>query len=186
MANIDYGLGTTNIDTTTGIRYGVISQHSLAEWFFDEFEAQYGEPHCPECGEVVGYVSDIDYNDTDYTKYRQHGCDDLVCHTCKHTIDSAYCFPDEPIGHELKDEEYHAIDCLDSDVMILRSPYYTYAPFCSPCVPGAGNLDDAMPDWCEPHGVKTYCFGHDYFEDHKAPYKVFRVADDTEVLPCAE
>lgn len=32
---IDYGLGQSNIDKETGIRFGVISQHSLhPEWMF--------------------------------------------------------------------------------------------------------------------------------------------------------
>lgn len=30
-------------------------------------------------------------------------------------------------------------------------------------------------------GVKTYALGSDWFEDGKAPYRVFKVEDDTEV-----
>jgi hypothetical protein len=55
--------------------------------------------------------------------------------------------------------------------MVLKSPYYTYANYCSPCVPGAGNLDDIVEG-----EVKTYCFGHDWFEEEKAPYPVYSVA----------
>jgi hypothetical protein len=69
------------------------------------------------------------------------------------------------------------VDCLDSDILILKSPFYTFAPFCSPCVPGAGCLD--TPDL---EGVKTYCFGHGWFEEQIAPYPVFRVSDDRRVI----
>ncbi len=230
---IDYGLGRTNIDTATRIRYGVISQHSLASWFYDEYEPVYGEPHCPKCGYAsvdASTLSAEQLNTTDEEYEQGSGCTDYACHNCRYTFDSSEAFPDEPIGHELKTSEYTAIDCLDSDVMLLKSPYYTYAPFCSPCVPGAGNLDDAWMggavrieetvdrqfmvlvngfQWggeydtagagnatfeteseaihtfaSEQHvGAKTYCFSHDYFEDGKAPYRVFRVEDDSEVMP---
>jgi hypothetical protein len=76
--------------------------------------------------------------------------------------------------------------------MLLRSPYYTYAQFCSPCVPGAGNLDAAvdiedtsvLQEGID--GVKTYAFGHDWFEDGKAPYVVYRVDDGSIVEPEGE
>lgn len=188
MANIDYGMGRTNIDTETGIRYGVISQHSLASWFYDEWEAEYGEPTCPECGDSVADTGG--HGNDKYDQYI-HGCADYVCHTCKHTLDSSDVFPEEPIGHHLDTGGYKAIDCLDSDVMLIASPFYTYAPFCSPCVPGAGDLNAAIPAITaghdtadlQPRGAKTYCFNHDWFEDGKAPYRVFRIADDTEEFP---
>jgi transposase-like protein len=179
-AGIDYGLGRTNIDTATGIRYGVISQHSLASWFYDEWEADYGDPTCPECGCSVADTSG--HGDDEYKQYTDHGCADYVCHTCKHTLDSSDVYPEYPIGHELKDRDYHAVDCLDSDVMILASPYYTYAQFCSPCVPGACNLDSALEPALGMNANRAYCFGHDYFEE-QAPYRVFRVADNSEVFP---
>lgn len=191
---LDYGLGKTNIDTATGIRYGVISQHSLADWFHDEFESDYGDPTCPVCGNEVGdtsanHADGLSYDDTDYTKYASHGCDDYVCHTCKHTLDTSDVWPEEPIGWHLDVQGIRAVDCLDSDVMVLVSPYYTYAPFCSPCVPGAGNLDSSPLPLRESEYqvrsegyVKTYCFDHTWFSNHIAPYRVFRVSDDTEVF----
>lgn len=131
-AGIDYGMGRTNIDTASGIRYGVISQHSVGSQLYDEQE--------------FDYPKDAD-EDT------------------------------EPIGWHIEDGEYAMTDCLDSDVMVLKSPYYTFACYCSPCVPGAGNLDSA-----DPQGVKTYCLGHDWFEDGAAPYPVYRV-DTNELVP---
>lgn len=79
----------------------------------------------------------------------------------------------EPIGLEYDKEGYKIIDCLDSDLMIIKSPYYTYAQYCSPCVPGAGNLDNPMH---KNAGIKTYCLGLDWFdEDSPCPYPVYSV-----------
>jgi hypothetical protein len=91
--------------------------------------------------------------------------------------EDSYCDCD-PVGWSYEGEGYKLIDCLDTDIMVLESPFYTFAQFCSPCVPGAGNLDHAMPD-----GVKCYCLGHDWFEDGKAPYPVYRVSDNYIVNP---
>jgi hypothetical protein len=42
---IDYGLGTTNRNPATGIRYGVIHARELPYW--DEAEPNYGDATCP-------------------------------------------------------------------------------------------------------------------------------------------
>lgn len=183
-AGIDYGLGKTNIDTATGIRYGVISMYDISQAWCNSSEAEYGSPHCPKCGEVVGEASGIEYDDTDYEQYHG-GCADWVCHECKHTLDAGDVTPDEPLGFTYDGDGYRAESCLDSDVIVTLSPYYTYGPFCSPCVPGAVNLNSALPPGDkEPGrvGVRAYCFGHDWFDDGKTPYRVFRVSDDTEVF----
>ena len=175
---IDYGLGTTNIDKTTGIRFGVISQHSIMPECFDYFEQDYGTPHCPECGNNVnGTNEDGDFDNIDADNYQSHGCNDYYCETCNHYLDSSVVFSEESLGQSYDRDGYQITDCLDSDLFILKSPYYTFAQFCSPCVPGAGNLDNPMPE-----GIKTYCLGHDWFEDGKAPYPVYSVADDSEVI----
>lgn len=173
---IDYGMGRTNRDPENGIRYGVISQNSIAADAFDlDMEPDYGEPHCPECGNEIADATED--NRSFYGQFMDHGCADYACDHCQLTIDSSDCFPEEPIGWTYtRDQNYSIQNCLDSDLMILKSPFYTFAQFCSPCVPGAGNLDSPMPE-----GIKTYCFGHDWFEEGKAPYPVYRVADDSPV-----
>ena len=50
-AGIDYGHGQTNIDTKTGIRYGVISQMNILDAWCEESEPYYGKfALCPHCG----------------------------------------------------------------------------------------------------------------------------------------
>lgn len=174
IQGIDYGLGRTNIDHATGIRYGCISQHSVEQAWTDSSEADSGEPTCPKCG-----ADAVEYDSAKHDGWRpsNNSSPDYACETCQYVFDG-----DEPQGYVLDDGEYVARDCLDSDILIIKSPYYTYAPFCSPCVPGAGNLD-AAGDLIVA-GLKNYprvyCFGHEWFEG-KAPYRVFRVSDNTEV-----
>ncbi len=187
---IDYGLGRTNIDHETGIRYGCISANGdvLQAWA-DSSEADYGEPLCPRCQKSAdtpdkfgeSFVNGVP---DDYTE-EKHESAEYVCVDCKHFFGGESAFGDDPIGFYLNDSEYCAQSCLDSDILITKSPYYTYAPFCSPCVPGAGCLDetDGLPE----SGVKAYCFGHDWFEtaegDQHAPYVVYSVETGKIVEP---
>ena len=199
-AGIDYGLGRTNVDVATGIRYGVISSHTIGQFWYEEAEADYGDPTCPECGNTAR-SADTEPSTEEYEQYKR-GCTDYACDTCKHTFDSQWAFPDEAIGYSYTQDGYNLTSCLDSDVMVLKSEYFTYAQYCSPCVPGAGNLDTELipeagqdPDRpivdvkayhsaAEEAGYpRAYCLDHSWFEEGKAPYRVFRVSDGTEVLP---
>lgn len=171
---LDYSLGQSNVDKETGIHFGVISVHDVCQAWYDSADSDYGDPHCPECeGEV------IDPCDPSVTEEDWNEGKDWVCPTCKKSFWSEDCYPEDPLGWSLDDGEYKAVDCLDTDVMVLSSPYFTYCQFCSPCVPGAGNLNGPMLGCM---GVKTYCFGHDWFEDG-APYPVYRVDTGEVVLP---
>ena len=174
---IDYsGTGATcNRDADTGIRYGVISTHSLTEWFWDSVENDYGDATCPECGNPAVDTCAAEIQAVDWAE-EQNG--EWACTACEKVFESDNAFSDEALGWSIDDGEYKVCNCLDSDAMILKSPFYTFAQFCSPCVPGAGNLDNPCED-----GAKSYCFGHDWFDGDRAPYTVYRVADGTIVEP---
>jgi hypothetical protein len=149
------------------------------------------------CGNEVITADDVSkYQDEDtdedapsdwpnYNTWRKYPASDYACVTCRHMLDSDEVYGDEPAGYRLTDSDYDASDCLDSDVIITSSPFYTFGPFCSPCVPGAVNLDSATGDDYETP-VRAYCFGHEWFEGNRAPYRVFRVSDNTEVFPNAK
>lgn len=150
-AGIDYGRGMTNIDNKTGIRYGVINQHEVLQVWADSSEANYGKPEeaeCPECGTPF------------ICKKKTEWGDEIECVKCGEmfTIE----IPDgyEPLSFYIDDQKYSAECGEDGDIFITKSPYYTYARFCSPCAPGAGYLMNASE-----YGVKTYCFGHSWFEE---------------------
>jgi hypothetical protein len=178
-AGIDYGLGQYNKDKETGIRYGVISQHSVPLEYQDDFEQDYGKPTCPKCGNPVITVEEFDakYPDVEL-ETSDYGCADFACKDCAVMLDSSEVYSEESQGFTYDKDGYQLTDCLDADIFVLKSPYYTHAQFCSPCVPGAGNLDSECAD-----GPKTYCLGHEWFEDGVAPYKVYKVGLDSEVLP---
>jgi hypothetical protein len=79
----------------------------------------------------------------------------------------------EADGHKI-------IKCLNYDLMIIKSPFYTFAPECSPCVPCAGNIDDINPN--REYSKKTYCLDESFYdEENKPKVKIFEVATDKEV-----
>lgn len=157
---IDYSHGKANFDPVTGIHFGVIPLHALSDFAHESFEAEYGAPYCPECGNTV--LDDDDRCDKDY-----------YCPKCAASFYSDHCTPDNPLGFVLEDKDYTATHGEDCDIFITRSPYYTHAQFCSPCAPGAGYLLNP----CE-NGPKVYCFDLDWFDaDHKCPYPIYQVSD---------
>lgn len=181
-AGIDYSMGQSNYDKSNGIHYGVISQNEVLQSWADSSEAEYGLPHCPHCGNEADTLDSFGEtfadgipNDWDST---QHECDEFACANCQKVFGSESAFGDEPIGFYINDEEYTAHCSDDGDIFITRSPYYTHSQFCSPCAPGAGYLMNHCPS-----GPKTYCFGHDWFDSGIAPYPIYKVSDNSQVLP---
>jgi hypothetical protein len=176
----DYGNGQANINPETGIRFGVIPVNALAGEAWDSLEAQYGDPHCPKCGnEVKAEASDDDPDTSDYERKRG-ACGDYHCDDCRLLFDGEDAFPDEVTGYLLDSDGYKGIvHCNDGDLFVTESPYYTHATFCSPCAPGACYL--LTPT--NKQGPRAYCLGHDWFEGDKAPYPVLRVSDGSFVKP---
>jgi hypothetical protein len=179
MSSIDYGRGLTNIDHETGIRYGVIHANEVCQAWADSSESDYGPPTCGKCGNEAIGIDDPAVPDLDEDHEWDDDGRDYACAHCQRTFDSEDAYGCEPLAWTLDDGEYKATQGGDDcDIFILKSPFYTRAEFCSPCAPGACYLMSPDDD-----GAKAYCFGHDWFEDGKAPYPVFRVADDSPVLP---
>lgn len=159
---IDYGLGRSNVDDETGIRYGVIDRSEVLQAWCDSTEANYIYT-CPYCGHEL-----------------KKGMYAKKCGSCHKKIDPDRDFDMlEPVSYFIDDGEYKAeCDSDGGDIFITKSPFYTKCQFCSPCAPGAGYLMNPMKN-----GIKAYCFGHDFFDSGKAPYRVYRVDDDSEVMP---
>ncbi len=173
---IDYGNGIVNIDRVTGIRHGVIHQGAILQAWADSSEASYGDPTCPKCG---GEVLDAATTKNNYPPLYSYGCTDYECEECRVTLDSGDVFGEEPLFYAYDGDGYmceqRGDDC---DIFILQSPYYTRAAYCSPCAPGACYITSPCED-----GDRAYCFGHDWFEEGRAPYPVYRVEDDALVAP---
>lgn len=162
-AGIDYGMGGSNIDGKTGIRFGVIHQNNVsADYWFESSEPVYFYL-CTECKAELG-------NELPEK-----------CPTCGHEFsDFDYYDGLDPMAYVLDDGEYKA-ECGtdDGDIFVTKSPYFTYAQFCSPCAPGAVYLMNPFKgskEEAEAAGfARGYCFGHDWFDTGKAPYPVYSV-----------
>lgn len=169
----DYGNGTTNINVELGIRFGVISQNEVLQAWADCSEPAYPKPsdigdiECPECGFLFSVGDDAEWGDI------------ITCpDNPVHEFELGENMELDAQGYEFDDGEYVAFCEEDGDIFIVSSPYYTICSFCSPCAPGAGYLMSPTPN-----GIKAFCFGHDWFENMTAPYPVYRVDNDEEVLP---
>lgn len=169
---IDYGMGQTNIDTSNGIRFGVISVNDLMGEIWESFEADYGDPTCGKCGNEA-----VEYDDDKHGEYEglhEHSMSDYACEHCEKFFGSDEAYGDEPLSHNLDDGEYKAFIDSHNDCMILKSPYYSRAQFCSPCAPGACHLGNPMPE-----GEKCYCLGPDWFDDDRpCEYPIYKVEND--------
>ena len=175
MTGIDYGMGTTNIDNDTSIRYGVIHQNEVLKAWCDSSESDYGPPSCGGCGNEA--VQSIEFGG-DEPDWYDSSCD-FHCPECESSFHSEAAYGDEALSHYINNEEYTATQGGDDcDIFIVSSPYYTKCEFCGPCAPGAGYIMNHQED-----GVKTYCFGHDWFEGGVAPYPVYSVTTHEEVKP---
>ena len=108
----------------------------------------------------------------------EYPCDECEFEMGDDDCSSCEC---EAIAWNVDDGEYLASSGSDGDIMILKSPFFTYAQFCSPCAPGACYLMNPLDH--ESKNNRAYCFGHDWFEDGHAPYDVFDVATGKRVNP---
>jgi len=166
---IDYGMGITNRDAN--FHYGVISQHEVLQSWADSSEAIYPDPEtCETCEGTGNAPFAIDANGRNN--------DGELCPDCNGEgtiIDEN----SEPMRFEYTVDGYQCFQSSDdSDIFITKSPYFTYCKYCSPCAPGAGDIMASNPA-----GIMTYCFGHDWFEDGKAPYPVYDCTNGLPVLP---
>jgi hypothetical protein len=173
---IDYGMGLANIDNATGIRYGVIHAHSVNPDALDDIYTR---------GENLSYKAAKDEAQATLRQDMESTLDDLgvlpysdrqryVARVSESVWDD---IEQEWNDHYEEDNDTYrygsdgyVIETSWLGLYVIKSPFYTLAAYCSPCCPGAGDLD--TPD---PEGVKTYCLGPDWFEDNTAPYPVFNV-----------
>lgn len=169
---IDYSRGLANRNFETGIHYGAISVNSLAGWVMGEADPDYGpaQLECPKCK--------CEFEDAT----AGHG-DEVTCPDCgfEEVEVGDMAWPDMPLswdttaslGDEYESDYSETLNCI----FILKSPYFTETIYCSPCAPGAGDLDSPRKG-----GIKTYCVGHDGFEEGHAPYPVYSIETGERIL----
>lgn len=162
----------TNINPDTGIAYGYISANALHGDIVDELQMNGEDPHyagaMKEAQREFARNKDVQAemaaeeeltlsdHDEDYafentlawlvenwegSKYEQRFNDDYQ--------------PDEPIHEGTKDGVKYRTSWLGGalNVWVFESPYTGHFDACSPCVPGAANLDCPNPDGIEGYDV---------------------------------
>lgn len=180
-AGIDYGLGKSNIDKETGIHYGVIAQRTPNQEALDDI---FHGPHSRD----LNYENWLEGVKAGVRQGVKDGLADSMMDSQAEKLAEflveevenwdwlSDSYQSDEICPLYEHDGYKITKCLDYDLFILKSPYFTHAQYCSPCVPGAGNLDSPCGD-----GPKTYCLGHDWFDDNKAPYPVYDVKTGAKV-----
>ena len=128
-----------NMNPETGIPYGVIALNSLADWVFDEFfDKGTDETYAAALAEWEAEHPDDDPPD-DFGEW----------------IDEAEYSLETPEGLKL------GLSYLGGAplVWVFESPHTTVTRACSPCVPGAGDLDSPGD------GVRCYTLPLEWFAD---------------------
>ena len=177
-----------NFDEKTGIRYGVISPHNISSYSLDEIYQKGTDPYY-ESGKkeleekIDSFFQDVG-NLSDEVKESLE--DQIVTEWFE-----GYENPDGAMDYSDSEYDLH-VSGDNFGIFVMRSPYYTYCRGCSPCAPGAGDLNNSFdPDEHEiTEGYhRSLCLGHEWFDQdndqysRKIPYRVFRISDDSEVLP---
>lgn len=213
---------TANRDSETGIRYGIISQRSLNGDIADDIGGNdwqdIGLERAVEEAKSA-LVKSLDTDDPkeslrsaieDYVRKDRIG--QRVTDILNLNDDPRFIHRDQAwaIVSEDFSDAMSMGDCFgpwrmedgllvvqtvsdQNELWVFKSAFYTYAQFCSPCFPGACNLDSPLElpliPRHEPPTMHTqypqnkcYCLPHDWFEHSIAPYPVWRVADDVQIV----
>jgi hypothetical protein len=172
---IDYGLGQTNTDHETGIRFGVISQHDVSPDSLDDIFQN---------GDDLGFEAYRDHVKAELQSAIENAINDYTHRASEavEKLDYEQMFDDLELGESYEsggesgpyryDDGSITVETNDTDLFVTKSPYFTWAQFCSPCAPGAGHLGNPMP---EDEGAKTYCLDREWFTDEKCPYPYWSV-----------
>lgn len=149
-AGIDYSCGSgANQDTETGIRYGVIAINSLSSNVWDDIENIYIQS-CPNCGDELNEQFKLDLAN-----------EDLDCPSCGKNMSEDDSWPEEPSGKAWKGDSAYNLEFTELYCFVTKAPVAIKATYCSPCMPGAGDLDSPNPD-----GILTYALDPSFFDEY--------------------
>ncbi len=155
---IDYGRNTTaNKDPNTNIRYGIINSNSVM--YFHEESIPYYDGIELECGSCNHDFTVIDGN--------------FDCPECgENTNDDI-----EPLSWFIDNDEIQAESNDSYYISVFKSKYFTYVAHCSPCYPGAGDLNSPLN--FKDENNRAYCFGPKWFDKedphNRCPYPIYEV-----------
>lgn len=157
-----------------------------------DFDAECGMYQCDKCDNVYYTMEctiplfpmpademrcpDADCNGTvyrvEFERDKYASDNDYLCLPCHYIIDSSEAYSGEPLGWSSEDDGYILhIDSDAIDLWVLKSPFYTYAQYCSPCAPGALWILNPVSE----EGPKGYCLDKSWFEGENCPYPYYSV-----------
>lgn len=173
-SGIDYGCGLANVDKANGIRYGVIHANRMPPWFWDTVQSE---------GADLDYESAMSAIKDDIKSALKSALSDCslsadydeLAQTVLDSIEIEYQSAGDctRYRYESPDKDLIFETSSDGTIFVIKSRYYALCSYCSPCAPGAGDLESEG-------GIKTYCLPVDWFNDgegNKAPYAAHRVAN---------
>jgi len=177
-----------NYDEKTGIAYGVSSPNALNGDALNDIYANGNDPHYENGKEEL--IDDLKaFCENHNIRFDRINTDSFI----DEFSDSYQGNDDGQCDYSDNDYDLH-VSGDGFGIFVMKSPYYTYCRKCSPCAPGAGDLNHPVPpefwnDKIEYPGqwtdlIKAYCLDKSFFDDDcaKIPYRVFRVDNDQEVV----
>ncbi|MCK9432962.1 MAG: hypothetical protein M0R00_08390 [Candidatus Omnitrophica bacterium] len=185
-----------NFDEKTGIRYGVISPHSISSFALDDIYNEGTDPQYESAKEdfengLKSAIKEFCDNNSNMRLDDRHIDIDAIMDQWNDHYES-----DGSGIMDYSDNEYSLHVSGDNfGIFVMKSPYYTFCRGCSPCAPGAGDLNNPIDpvnlnlSTLEHISAKTLCLGPEWFDREKdqysrnMPYRCFKVSDDTEVFP---
>jgi hypothetical protein len=177
-----------NFDENTGIRYGIVSPHSISSFALDDMYQNGTDTICESGKQEL--LDDI----KQFCEDHNLNFDRIDTNSFEDQYYEPYENPDGQMDYSDSEYDLH-VSGYNFGIFVMRSPYYTYCRDCSPCAPGAGSLDSPVDpvnldlSTLEHISGKTLCLGYEWFDQdndqysRKIPYRVFRVDNDEEVLP---
>lgn len=177
---IDYGLGQTNKNIETGIRFGVIPSDQCNPDATEDiwqngtdldYEDYIEQVKAGLRSALADYFSDHKWSDEKQSKLDQATED--AFEAISDRLNDNYEGTGDYTRMRYEQDGYVLQTDSGGDLWVFKSPYFTYAQFCSPCAPGACYLTSPLDEPNENN--KCYCLGPDWFEDDKAPYPVYSI-----------
>lgn len=166
-----------NYDEKTGIHFGVISPHSINQETLSDL--------CDKSTDTIYEASKKDFLKDLESFCDEHNIDFKNINEDSFIDEFNQNYENDYHGYEYEDKEY-SLHISDDNfgIFVMKSPFFTYTQQCSPCAPGAGDLDspitkeeyEKLPHDSFMYGaVKSYCLPDVYFDNDKAPYDYFEV-----------
>jgi hypothetical protein len=180
---------TANINSETGIAYGVVNGNTvpmLADDIFSSgdsttFAAYKSEMENDIRAALASVVEERTGKDRTARIVEAIDCAELVDSILDSGLNDSLEFDEEEYDYETDGAKLH-LGWLGGAplIWVLDSPFVTYAPVCSPCVPNAGDLDNLSTDGTT-GGVLCYCCPPDCFDTEDESADTFEVSGETEI-----